>query len=183
MNTSTMRIFEAGRGEVGERLARDREDLSLVRRPIASPSFRSSVFSASRRLAASASAASRASSIRRLPSALASSVALPSRAARCPSNASFFCLNSSRSFCASAIVCFGVRESRRRSVFRARRSRRGRLVQKALQQPHQDQEVERLRADGEPVDEHLLAHCAAAAAMTWFQNGLAKIRIIETTKQ
>jgi len=29
-----------------------------------------------------------------------------------------------------------------------------RLVEKALQQPHQDEEVERLRTDGEPVDEH-----------------------------
>ena len=31
-----------------------------------------------------------------------------------------------------------------------------RLVKKALQQPHQDDEVERLRTDGEPIDEHEL---------------------------
>ena len=30
------------------------------------------------------------------------------------------------------------------------------LVKKALQQPHQDDEVERLRTDGEPIDEHEL---------------------------
>ena len=28
------------------------------------------------------------------------------------------------------------------------------LVKKVLQQPHQDEEVERLRPDGEPVDQH-----------------------------
>ena len=59
-----------------------------------------------------------------------------------------------------------------------------RLVEEALHQPHQDDEVQRLRRDGEPVDQHgyfpaTLAACAIAA----FQNGLAKIRIIDTTKQ
>ena len=39
-----------------------------------------------------------------------------------------------------------------------------RLVKKALQQPHQDDEVERLRTDGEPIDEHELL--PAAWAMT-----------------
>ena len=34
-----------------------------------------------------------------------------------------------------------------------------RLVEKALQQPHQDDEVERLRTDGEPIDEHGLLSC------------------------
>ncbi len=59
-----------------------------------------------------------------------------------------------------------------------------RLVKKALHQPRQDDEVQRLRRDGEPVDHHgyfpaTLAACAIAA----FQKGLAKIRIIDTTKQ
>ena len=34
-----------------------------------------------------------------------------------------------------------------------------RLVKKALQQPHQDEEVERLRTDSEPVDQHGLLSC------------------------
>ena len=33
------------------------------------------------------------------------------------------------------------------------------LVKKALHQPHQDHEIERLRPDGEPIDEHGLLPC------------------------
>ena len=53
------------------------------------------------------------------------------------------------------------------------------LVQKALQQPDQNQEVDDLRGDGKPVNQHVYF----TVATTWFQNGLAKIRISDTTKQ
>ena len=56
-------------------------------------------------------------------------------------------------------------------LFPARRWPRDGAVQKALQQPHQKQEVERLRPDGEPVNEHGIP---AAWARRWFQNGLAE---------
>ena len=41
--------------------------------------------------------------------------------------------------------------------------RQNRSVEKALQQPDQDQKIERLRTDGEPVDEH--GYFPEAAAM------------------
>ncbi len=53
-------------------------------------------------------------------------------------------------------------------------------VQKALQQPGQDQEVEDLRGDGEPVDLH---GQPAARTSTWSQKGFAYSRISATTKQ
>ncbi len=56
-----------------------------------------------------------------------------------------------------------------------------RFVQEALHQPYQDDEVQRLRTDGEPVNEH--GHWPAGCAMAKFQNGLANSRIMETTKQ
>jgi hypothetical protein len=84
----------------------------------------------------------------------ASSVALLKSAARCSSNSSFLCWNSSRSFSASVF-------SRRRPRVPCGDTLLPRidgvedgLVEKALQQPHQDEKVDHLRTDGEPVDEH-----------------------------
>ena len=53
-------------------------------------------------------------------------------------------------------------------------------IEEAFHQPHEDDEVDDLGDDGEPADRHgYFAPCSS----TWFQKGLAKIRIIETTKQ
>jgi len=56
-----------------------------------------------------------------------------------------------------------------------------RLVEKALQQPHQDDEVERLRADGKPIDEHRLL--ARGLSDDMIPERIGEMRIIETTKQ
>ncbi len=57
-----------------------------------------------------------------------------------------------------------------------------RFVKEALQQPHQYEEVKHLGNDSEPIDQH--RRCSSAAqTVAVFQNGLAKIKIIETTKQ
>ncbi len=50
-------------------------------------------------------------------------------------------------------------------------------VKQALEQPHENREIDQLCADGEPVDEHA---SWSAGNQT---KGLAKMRIIETTKQ
>jgi len=50
--------------------------------------------------------------------------------------------------------------------------------QKMFQQADQDHEIHDLRRDSEPIDEHGYFETA-----TWFQNGFAKIRMIEMTKQ
>ncbi len=55
------------------------------------------------------------------------------------------------------------------------------LVEEVLEQPDQDKKIDDLRGHREPVDEH--GYFPTAWVMTWFQNGLAKIRIIEMTKQ
>ena len=78
--------------------------------------------------------------------------------------------------------CIGVGEFRGDPFFPRIDGVENGLIKKALHQPHQDEEVERLRPDGKPVDQHR-SYFPAAWAMTWFQKGLAKIRIIETTKQ
>ena len=155
VNTSHMRSSRLVVGEIRQRLARDGEHFLLgpaARWPGSGcwPRFAAPP----RRLALKASAACRASSSSRWRSAFASSVAWLNSAARCWSNSSFLCWNSSRSFCASALLRVGVGEFRGDPLLPRVDGVEDGLVEKALHQPHQDEEVERLRTDGEPVDQH-----------------------------
>ncbi len=83
-----------------------------------------------------------------------------------------------------SLLLFGIGELRGDALLARVDGVEHRLVEEALHQPDEDDEVQRLRADGEPVDQHgLLSGSLGRLASAAFQNGLAKIRIIDTTKQ
>ncbi len=142
-----------------------------------------SVSSAFARWALAASAASRASSCRRSRSACAASLACRSSSARCSSKAWFFCVELVLLLVSLGLGRGGVRQFRCNLLlpcamasstgwYRKRFISHTRMMKFSSCAPTVNQSMSTV---------YFPAAWAAAAAA--FQNGLAKIRIIDTTKQ